>query len=132
VPELGEKTKQVLVIEGRLPSRNEADNSARAHWSRGAKYKRNYTEDIHWLIIAKRIKPIQGKADICVSFFERDYKRDDDNVLGGGLKYIMDALVNARIIHDDGPKYVNLLPKPVQRDKLHPRIEIEIIGEVGK
>lgn len=121
---------QTLIISGRLPSRNEAEKAARSHWSKGAKMKAEYTELIHWNVISARIKPVIGKADITVAFYEANARRDADNVIGGGLKYIFDGIVAAGIIKDDSPKYVDLTVLPVKVDKVNPRIEIKITGAV--
>jgi Holliday junction resolvase RusA-like endonuclease len=121
--------KQKLVISGKLPGRNEAERAARAHWSKGAKFKRENTELVYWMIIAQKITPIkQGTAKIDVTFYEKDKRRDADNVIGGGLKYILDGLVAARIIKNDAREYVDLSVTPVKTDALFPRIEITIEG----
>lgn len=70
-------------------------------------------------------------AHITVTFFEKDYRRDTDNILGG-LKYILDGLVNAGIIVDNGRKYVDLSVNPVMVDRKNPRIEIEIEKIMGR
>lgn len=129
IPENYIKT-QTLVITGKLPSRNEADNAARAHWSQGAKFKREYTELVHWCVIGAHIKPVHGKAHIVVTFYERDDRRDADNIIGGALKYILDGLVAAGIVKDDSRKYVDLTIMPIKTDKSAPRIEINITGVI--
>lgn len=121
---------QKLIISGRLTGRNEAERAARAHWSKGAKLKSDETIRVQQEILVQRIKPVlYGKAEVTVTFFEPDGRRDADNVLGG-LKYIMDGLVKMRIIIDDGPKYVDLITLPVKIDRKNPRIEVQIKGQI--
>lgn len=119
---------QTLIISGKLPSRNEAENAARSHWAKGAKIKRENTELVYFNVIAARLKPIIGTAKIIITFYERDRKRDADNIIGGGAKYILDGLVMAGIIKDDSQKYVELSIAPIKIDKLNPRVEITITG----
>jgi Holliday junction resolvase RusA-like endonuclease len=121
---------QTLIIAGKLPGRNEAESAARAHWSRGAKLKAEYTELIQWHAIAGKIKPVQGAANVTVTFYEPNKKRDSDNIIGGGLKYILDGLKAAGIIKDDSQKYVDLTVTPIKTDKSNPRVEIKITGVV--
>lgn len=121
--------KQMLIINGRLPGRNESEKAARTSWATGANLKKKNTERVYWECMAQRLEPINGMAHITVTFFEKDYRRDTDNILGG-LKYILDGLVNAGIIVDDGRKYVDLSVNPVMVDKKNPRIEIEIGGDI--
>lgn len=125
--ELNIKT-QTLIISGKLPNRNEAENAARSHWAKGAKIKRENTELVYFSVIAARLKPIIGMANIVITFYERDKKRDADNVIGGGTKYILDGLVMAGIVKDDSQKYVELSIGPIKTDKLNPRVEITITG----
>ncbi|MDR1093462.1 MAG: RusA family crossover junction endodeoxyribonuclease [Clostridiales bacterium] len=123
-------TTQTLVISGRLPGRNEAERAARAHWSRGARLKAEFTELVHWHAVAGKIKPVKGLANIAVAFYEKDGKRDADNVIGGGLKYVLDGLKAAGVIKDDSQKYVDLTVAPIRTDKTNPRVEIKITGVI--
>lgn len=123
--------KQMLIITGRLPGRNEAENAARTSWATGANLKKTNTERVYWECKAQRLEPVKGMAHITVTFYEKDYRRDTDNILGG-LKYILDGLVNAGIIVDDGRKYVDLSVNPVMVDKKNPRIEVEIEETIRK
>ena len=120
---------QHLIIQGRLPGRNEAERAARTSWALGAKLKKENTELVYWECKKQHIMPVSGIAIITVTFYERDNRRDTDNIYGG-LKYILDGMVNAGIIVDDSRKYVKLQIMPVGVDKLNPRIEIQIEGEV--
>lgn len=43
---------------------------------------------------------------ISFDWHETTMRRDPDNISGGGRKIILDALVFAKVIPDDGPKYV--------------------------
>lgn len=122
---------QRLVISGELPSRNQAESAARKHWSSGSRFKRENTELVQWFVKIGRIKPVKGLAAVTVTFFEKNKKRDADNIMAGGLKYIMDGLVTAGILQDDSPKYVDLTVSPIKYDGLNPRIEVVLVGEVG-
>lgn len=116
---------QKLVIHGRLPGRNEAEKAARSHWSKGAKMKREYTDLIYFECLSQHIMPFENKVNITVTFYEKDRRRDDDNVISS-LKWILDGIVKARVIKDDSPKYVKLYINEIKYDKDFPRIEVEI------
>lgn len=117
--------EQLLIIKGALPGRNESEKAARTHWTVGAKLKKEYTELVMWECKAQKIKPVQEKARVEVTFYEKDMRRDSDNVFGG-LKYILDGIVNAGILKNDTRKLVDLYINPVQLDRQNPRIEIKI------
>lgn len=119
---------QKFTIMGRLPSRNEAERAARTHWAVGAKLKKDATEAVAWAAVSQHIKPENGSVVIEVTFYEKDYRRDEDNVQSG-IKYILDGLVAARIIPNDTRRFVRLNTKPVEVDKKNPRIEVVIYKE---
>lgn len=119
---------QRLVIPGRLPGRNEAEKAARTHWAVGAKFKKEATELVAWEAVRQHIVPRQCPVKVTVTFYEKDYKRDEDNVQSG-VKYILDGLVSAGRIPNDTRRNVRLNVKPVEVDKLNPRIEVEIRDE---
>lgn len=116
---------QTLIIKGRLPGRNEAENAARTHWAVGASLKKKATELVQWEAVRQHIKAVDGRAKLVVTFYEKDYKRDADNVIAG-LKYILDGMVKAAVIANDTRKCVDFEIKPIQVDKTNPRIEVEI------
>lgn len=119
---------QKLIIKGRLPSRNEAERAARTHWAVGAKFKKDNTELIMWEAIRQHAKPENGNVLVEVTFYEKDYKRDEDNVQSG-VKYILDGLVAAKVLPNDTRRFVRLNIKPVEVDKGNPRIEVAIYGQ---
>lgn len=75
-----------------------------------------------------------GHVSIYIAFFEKDNRRDDDNVTGGA-KFILDALTQAGIIPDDSPKYCHVISErftltgaPEER-KGNARIEVRILPD---
>ncbi len=120
--------KQKLIYNGSLPGRNQSENAARTCWANASRMKKNYTYEIKMESIVQRIKPVKGFAKVTVQFYEKDMRRDSDNVYGG-LKYILDGLVSARVIKDDSRKHIQLFVLPVELDRLRPRIEVEIEDE---
>lgn len=119
---------QRFTIKGRLPSRNEAERAARTHWAVGAKLKKDATEAVMWSAVSQHIKPESGSVTVEVTFYEKDYRRDEDNVQSG-VKYILDGLVQANILPNDTRRLVRLNIRPVEVDKRDPRIEVAIYGQ---
>ena len=62
-------------------------------------------------------------------WYERDMRRDLDNVSSFGRKVIQDALVKAAILKGDGWKYVVGFSDRFEVGKENPRIEV-LIREV--
>lgn len=120
--------KQLFTYDGRFPSRNDATRADRAHWAVGAALKKKHTEAVYWSIKAQKIKPVTGKTRMTITFYERDYRRDEDNIISG-LKYLLDGIVMAQIIPNDTRKHLQLKIEPIQVDKERPRVEVLIEKE---
>lgn len=114
---------QRFVIPGRLPGYNEL---TRGHW-RERQDTKNYGMNIAAAHARQaKIKPVKGRVNIRVSCYEKDKRRDFDNVLSGAAKVVFDALKNMGVIKGDGQRYVEYQPVPVATDRDNPRIEVEL------
>lgn len=117
---------QKLIIPGRLPGLNEIINSSRTHWAVAARQKIEAMNTVIYAARAARIKPVKGFAEITITCYEPNKRRDADNVQAGANKVILDALYKAGIIAGDGQKYIKLIQPPISVDRDNPKIEIEI------
>lgn len=98
-------TLQVLWIPGQLPSLNDL---LYAHGTGGggsgnsyARLKRKWTDDIALLARVGRLMPVEC-VRLRFTWREKDRRRDPDNVAGGGRKLILDGLVRAKVLKNDG------------------------------
>lgn len=119
----------MLVLKGRLPCLNDVINANRTNRYAGATLKREIQDSIALALTNQVKKRYTGKVIIFIRYFEKDNRRDEDNVMSGA-KFILDALREMKVIKNDSRKYVHLLQE-VFTDKKEPRIEIEI-KEEGK
>ena len=115
-----------LVIMGTLPGRNEAENAARTHWTKGRDFKRRWTDYVAYQTVGQCTATLNRPAKARVTFYEPNQKRDQDNVMSG-LKYICDGLVAAGIIKGDSPRHLRFESVRVEYDRDNPRIEVELI-----
>lgn len=95
---------QQLWVPGKLPGMNELIGAAKGFNGRGyayAKLKREWTDSICVLALAARLQPV-GRARLRFTWREATRRRDPDNVCAGGRKLILDALVKADVLSDDG------------------------------
>ena len=120
-----------FVLPGVLPGMNEVTNANRTHWAAGAKQKRTLTEGIAWVLReqARHMTGQIGLADYTFTWYERNRKRDPDNI-ASATKYVMDALQAAGIIANDGWRNVRSILHRFAVDKDNPRVEI-CIAEVN-
>lgn len=125
-----------LVHYGRLPGLNEMVNANRTCWYMGAKMKKGDQRDLIYDFLEQANgRKMEEPCTVRVDFWEKDNRRDDDNVIGGGCKVVFDALTKAGIIRDDSPKWVHVLAErhtctggTKEREK-DARIEVRLIPQ---
>jgi Holliday junction resolvase RusA-like endonuclease len=113
-----------FTIKGRLPNLNDITNSSRGNYHKANKQKQHAQEYISLFLPKCKVK--QYPVWVYVVYFERDKRRDVDNIAAGGNKVLMDAMKNHGLITDDSPKYIEQVISIVQYDKCNPRIEVII------
>ena len=96
---------KIYDIPIRLPGLNEYQAACRRHPLAGARMKKDAVDQVMTYLVP-RCK-LSWPAQIEIYYTEPNKKRDVDNVSGFGAKVILDALVKAGFLPDDGPTYVN-------------------------
>lgn len=96
---------QTFFIPGVLPGLNEVIDARakRLKSGRGNLYtlmKRKECESIEWLIKQDKLEPM-GRVKVSFTWYEASKRRDPDNVRVGA-KFILDALVKAKVLATDG------------------------------
>lgn len=119
-----------FTIPGRLPGLNEYILAERSHRLNGAKMKKEYERLIIGCIRAdlgriKIIKPVE----IVYWFFEKDRRRDKDNISGYAHKVIQDSLVKAKVLKNDGWNEIETYRDYFDIDHKRPRVEV-ILTEI--
>lgn len=114
-----------FVIPGRLPSLNETIDVSRGDKYAAGREKAKYTEMVAWIARAAKIRKM-NRVDLYVTWYEETRKRDPDNI-HAGVKFILDGLVVAGVIKNDGQRYVGNITHTVRLDRDNPRVEVEIM-----
>ena len=116
-----------LIIPGELPGLNEIIAMSKEHWAKYAEEKHSRTEEIAYLT-RSQIKKKYKKVDLTFTWYCRNKKRDKDNIIAG-QKFILDGLVAAGVIENDGWEQIGNISHFFSIDKENPRVEV-IIKEV--
>lgn len=118
--------KHTLTIEGNLPNLNDYTKANRSNKFAGAEMKKK-VERIITYYIKQQLKDvsIKGKARLAFRWYEPNKRRDLDNICFA-KKFILDALVNNKIIIADSWKGVVGFTDEFFIDKQNPRIEVDI------
>lgn len=122
-----EAKRVAFTIDGRLPGLNELIAAERSNRYKGAKLKRDWQA----VALAAALSQTRGirfrlPAIIAFTFYEPNAKRDPDNISGFAHKVIMDALVQAGILADDGWNEVAKISDTYAIDRKRPRIEVTV------
>ncbi len=119
-----------IEIKGRLPGMNEFISAQRTNKYKGAQMKADgqHTCEIY-VKKALRNVHIEKPIKIHYCFYERNAKRDMDNISGFAHKVFQDALVSCGVIDNDGWKNIVGYTDSFFVDKKNPRIEI-VLEEV--
>ena len=120
-------TSQLLVVEYRFPSLNETVASAKKHWSVYSKEKELMTQLVCEAAQRQEIQAVE-RAEIGFAWYEKDRRRDPDNISGAGKKPILDGLVRAGVLPNDGWSVIEGLSDRFSIDRSYPRVEVTILS----
>ena len=116
-----------FTIPGTLATMNEIVAASKKHPMVYANMKKDFTALV---MIHARNLPKVGKSDFVITWYCKDKRKDPDNI-AGGIKCLMDGLVKAKVLDNDGWKQVNSITHYFKVDKANPRIEV-LIRELKK
>lgn len=112
-----------IVIPGELPDLNTIIDKSKQHWGQYSKMKKEHTELVAWIAKSK-IKKKLGKIDLQITWICKNRRKDKDNIMAGGLKMILDGLVVAGVIKNDGWSEIGSINNHFEVDKDNPRVEV--------
>jgi Holliday junction resolvase RusA-like endonuclease len=96
---------QSFHIDGTLPGMNDIIAITKQHRRAYNDMKKTW-DTVVWAYIKKaKLKPMSGYVAIHLTWIEADNKRDPDNIRAG-IKFILDALVTAKILSTDSSRQI--------------------------
>lgn len=113
-----------ITIQGELPTTNDiiaAQNTQNRYVY--ANMKKDYTALA--MMSALNKSKITNKVDLHFTWICKNKRKDPDNI-SGGAKFILDGLVKAKVLENDGWKQINSIRHDFEIDKDNPRVEITI------
>lgn len=120
--------KYLLTIPGRLDNLNDYITAERANRYKGAQMKAG-NETLVIMAIRHCLRGIQIHKPVRMHYrwYEKNSRRDLDNISSFGRKVIQDALVKSGVLQNDGWKNIAGFDDAFYIDKNNPRIEVEIV-----
>ena len=95
---------------------------------KGASIKREVTDIIYWEAKSQKLKPVSKPVHISITWYCKNKKKDPDNI-AFAKKFILDGLVKAGVLENDGWKQIEGFTDKFEVDKKNPRVEVLILGE---
>lgn len=116
-----------FTIRGTLPGLNELIEAERRNRFIGAKLKKQYEAVV--MRAARSLGNVEFEEPVYMVYhwYEKDRRRDKDNICAFGRKVIQDALVKARYLSNDGWKNIAGFEDRFYVDKDKPRVVVEIL-----
>ena len=126
---LGKKI-DTIIIPGELPDLNEIIEASKNHWGSYSSLKKANTQLVAFCA-KQATKRRYKKIDLDIIWYCKDRRKDKDNIMAGGLKMILDGLVVAGVIKNDGWSEIGSINNHFEVDKDNPRVEIKITEVAG-
>lgn len=126
---------QTFEIPGRFLGRNETEKLARTHYTKAAEAKKDETELAMDYAKKAKLRRVTVPSEVAIIFVEqiRYFKngkakklRDVDNVMGAA-KPILDGLVAAGVLPDDGPYWVRRVIPTVKYEPDNPHVTVSVM-----
>lgn len=117
----------ILMVKGKLNNMNDYIRALNTNRYKGADMKKDNESRVMQAIYEQfgRLR-ITRKVRMHYRWYEPDKRRDLDNVSAFGRKCIQDALVDTKVLQDDGWKNIVGFTDEFYVDKKNPRIEVDI------
>lgn len=116
-----------FTIRGTLPGLNEYITAERGNRYRAAEMKKRCESVVMHAARSLGSLQVQEPVYMVYHWYEKDRRRDKDNISGYGRKIIQDALVKAHILQNDGWKNICGFEDRFEVDRKNPRIVVEIV-----
>lgn len=118
-----------FTIPERLEGLNNYTAANRTNPHMGGKVKHDNEEKIIWCI-RQQLNGLHIKKEapvlIYYRFYEKNMRRDGDNILSCAAKFIQDSLTKTRVLEDDNRICIPHFYHDIFVDKENPRIEVTI------
>jgi len=117
-----------LIIPCQLPSMNEIINACKGHWGSYRSIKSEYEGAVAAAARSNKVPEFES-IELEIIYFREDKRTDPDNI-SAGKKVLLDGLVAAGVIQNDGWKQVKKFKETWKIDKGNPRTEVIIRGRL--
>ena len=95
-------------------------------WYRYAEMKRRLEQEVVYQILSQKLQPVvEYPIALKFGWFCKNRRKDPDNISSGGRKIILDALVTAGVLRNDGWKDIEGFSDAFFVDAKDPRVVVQ-------
>lgn len=119
------------ILQTNFPGLNEIIKVAKAHPMAYSAMKKRWGHVVETSIRQAKLKPMRGPVQIHLTWVEKTRRRDPDNIRAGS-KFILDALVKAKVLPGDSLATVWGISDSFVVDKEHWRVDVLVTEQDGE
>jgi hypothetical protein len=114
-----------FTIEGELPQLNDYIRAERGNRFAAASIKKHATTRVRGEALSQKLPRLLRFDQLICVWYTRDARKDADNV-AFAVKFVLDGLVDARVLPGDGRKFTGAILHSFLVDAKRPRVEVTI------
>ena len=114
-----------FTIYGELPDLNYIVNAAKKHWANYAKLKADYGDVVTYSALSQGVPIQDDRVLVSITWYCPNRLKDPDNV-SFGIKFVLDGLVAAGVLENDGWKQIGGICHTFRIDKDRPRVQVQL------
>ena len=113
-----------------MPNLNTVIAATKKHWSYYSKEKKRWTQMVRVEALSQQVPKVTEPVWVQSVYYSKNRRADPDGIRIAA-KYVLDGLVEAKILPDDSQKWIIGFVDRFDVDKDDPRIEINLMPESG-
>lgn len=123
-------TAAELVLDGQFPDLNDWRDAIAKSPHAGRRITRECTRRVELAARVQMLPCFDGLTDFYFLWTEPNRRRDPDNIQATGVKFVLDGLVRAGVLPDDGPRYVGrIIHEKVAYDPMNVGVAVYMTDE---
>lgn len=120
-----------LFIDGQMPDVNDWRDALAKSPHAGRRITRECTRRAETAARVQLLPRFERPVSVTFLWTEPNRRRDLDNIAGTGQKFVLDGLVAAGVLPDDGPAWVRCIHHYADYDPMNVGVSVLITDENG-
>lgn len=119
-----------LLIDGQMPDLNDWRSAIARNPHAGGRITRECARRAETAARVQLLPRFERPVSVTFLWTEANRRRDLDNIAGTGQKFVLDGLVAAGVLPDDGPDWVREIHHYADYDPMNVGVAVHITDEI--